>query len=44
VPPAEAWEEHWEKTYALAAVSIEGIVARWVGPAAAFSTTATSKL
>jgi hypothetical protein len=41
---AEAWQEHWEKTYALAAVSIEGIIERWVGPAAALSDAATSKL
>ena len=30
VKPAEAWEEHWDKAYALAEVAIENIVNQWV--------------
>lgn len=37
VKPAEAWEEHWDKAYALAEVAIENIITRWVGGPDAFT-------
>ena len=41
VKPAEAWEEHWDKAYALAEVAIENIVTRWVGRTDAFAESTT---